>query len=180
MEKKLQGGMMYISENNTDTYKVNKGTILVYIVPIINGQNGRRAFIYEASKDELLPSFNYTDYEGQKWAFGFVALEKAVLQIERNSITEMLKDEFARKTNIRSYENEGYEDGLVEQYKLNIVKEDGFIHKTRQEQKQAYENSLYIIYNLFNKRKAEAETQNGKNPLYDATEYLCKKNHIKI
>lgn len=180
MEKFLHGGMMYISENTTDTYKVGEGVVLVYIVPIINGQNGRRTFLYEASKGEVLPSFNYTDYEGQKWVFGFVALEKAVLQIEQDSITEILKDEFARKANIRSYENEGYEDGLVEQYKLNIVTEDGFIHKTRQEQKQAYENSLYIIYNLFNKRKTEAEAQNGKNSLYDATEYLCKKNHIKI
>ncbi len=176
--KYLHGGTMYISENPSDTYTVEDGAVLVYIVPVTDGGNGRRVFLYEAARGETLPSFKYTDYDGQQWAFGLAALDTAVIRINPNSASDGLKDEFAARVNLRGYENEGYEDGLAEYYKLNIVTEDGFIHKTSRERKQAYEDSLNIIYNLFNKRRSEARS--GSDPLYGAVEYACEKAHIRI
>ena len=53
----LKGGDYYITERETDAFRVRKGTVLVYIVPLKKTGIGRRSFIYEASEGEVLPSF---------------------------------------------------------------------------------------------------------------------------
>lgn len=176
----LKGGKMYICENGADAIHILNGTVLVYIIPLVKNKVGRRSFLYEASEDELLPSLLYTDYENNKWALGFIALDKAEIEVFENGANEQLKNEFAQKAGLKSYVNEGFEDGLVEQYQLNIVKEDGFIHKTGQEQKQVYEDSLNIIYNLFNKTHIKTEEEKDRDMLYEAVAYACRNEHIKI
>jgi len=176
----LKGGDIYLSENNTDTISVISGNILVYIIPIKENKIGRRSFIYEADKEEILPAFDYVDYEGNRWKLGFTAVDTAKITISFGSLTDEIKEQFAKKAKIRSYANEGFEDGLVEQYQLNIVAEDGFIHKTGQEQKKVYEDSLNIIYNLFYKKQRKTESNNDHNLLYDAVAYACKREHITI
>ncbi len=180
MKKYLYGGEIYLSKNASETYTVKDGNVLVYIAPVSNKGPGRRLFICEAVHGDVIPSFNYTDFDGQKWVFCLVALERAEIQINPNSISSDIQDNFAKKIKLRSYKNEGYNDGLVEYYKLNIIKEQGFIHKTRQEQKQAYENSLNVIYDVFNKKNKADNKSERKNNLYDAVAHLCKSNHINI
>lgn len=176
----LKGGKMYICEKSSDIIKIVSGDVLIYIIPILNDKAGRRSFVYEAYEGENIPGFFYTDYEGNKWALGFVAVDNARIEIMPDSISEELQEDFAKKAKIKSYANEGFEDGLVEQYQLNIVAEDGFIHKTGQEQKQVYEDSLNVIYNLFNKKQKATQSDKDENALYSAVSYACKNEHIKV
>ena len=114
MEKYLYGGEIYLSKNASETYTVKDGNVLVYIAPVANNMPGRRLFICEAVCGDVIPSFNYTDFDDQKWVFCLVALERAEIQINPNSINSDIQDNFAQKIKLRSYKNEGYNDGLVE------------------------------------------------------------------
>ncbi|MCD8090161.1 MAG: NHLP bacteriocin export ABC transporter permease/ATPase subunit [Clostridiales bacterium] len=177
----LKGGEMYLCEDNISTLRISEGKVLIYIVPVAEGKAGRRSFAYEASPGEFIPSFDYTDFTGKRWKLGFTAVDRASVEIISEEASEELKEEFAFKANIRSYYDEGFEEGLVEKYQLNIVTEDGFIHKTERQQKQVYEDGLKIIYNLFNKKhKAIKTDKDNKNALYDAAAYICEKEHIEI
>jgi len=49
----LKGGNYYITERETDAFRVKDGTILVYIVPINKNEIGRRSFIYEAREGSI-------------------------------------------------------------------------------------------------------------------------------
>ncbi|MCD7777405.1 MAG: hypothetical protein LUH47_02735, partial [Clostridiales bacterium] len=175
----LKGGDIYLCEDNVSTIKITEGRVLVYIVPFVNGKNGRRSFIYEAATGELIPSFNYTDFTGNRWKLGFTALDRAEAEVISQEASEELKEDFALKADIKSYYNEGFEEGLVEKYQLNIVAEDGFIHQTGRQQKQAYEDSLKIIYNVFSKKSKTLKTENN-NSLYNAAAYVCRREHIEI
>jgi ATP-binding cassette subfamily C protein len=178
---KLKGGEMYISKNSTDTYRVYGGAVLVYIVHLIENEAVRRTFIYEANIGEVLPSFNYVEeMEDMHLAFAFVALEKAELEIIANGASEDLQEKFAKKAKIICFDEEGFEQGLAEQYNMNIVKEDAFIHTTKIEQKQAYENSLNVIYNLFHKKHKVSGRTDSNNLMYDAVAFLCRSEHIDI
>ncbi|MCC8096987.1 MAG: hypothetical protein LIO44_00130, partial [Eubacterium sp.] len=110
----LKGGDIYLCEDNISTIKITEGRVLVYIIPVVNEKNGRRSFIYEAIPGEVIPSFDYTDFTGSRWKLGFTALDTARAEVISEEASEELKEDFALKANIKSYYNEGFEEGLVE------------------------------------------------------------------
>ena len=59
----LRGGKIFITNNNTDAFRVKSGTLLVYIIPYNQNNPGRRSYIYEAQKGEVIPGFAYKDTE---------------------------------------------------------------------------------------------------------------------
>lgn len=96
----LKGGNQYITERETNAFRVKDGSVLVYIVPLKGITIGRRSFIYEAEAGEVLPSFCYRDIEYVNWRFCFVALEEAVIEIIPNGSTKVLRERFVQKAHI--------------------------------------------------------------------------------
>ena len=176
----LKGGDYYITERETDAFRIRKGTVLVYIVPLKKTGVGRRSFIYEATGGEVLPSFFYKDMEGIQWRFCFVALEEASIEIVEQGTTKILKERFAKKASIVNYKMEGYEGGLVDQYRINVVTEDGFIRRSQKERVSTSEGILHLIYDAFHQGSICVEMNDTKNSLYNTTALLCAKQHIKI
>lgn len=176
----LKGGDYYITERETDAFRIRKGTVLVYIVPLKKAGIGRRSFIYEASEGEVLPSFFYKDVEGVQWRFCFVALEEASIEIVEQGTTKVLKERFSKKASIANYKMEGYEGGLVDQYRINIVTEDGFINRSQKERVSTSEGILHLIYDAFHKENLRVETEHSKNSLYNTVALLCANQHIPI
>lgn len=176
----LKGGMYYITERETDAYRVKHGTILIYIVPLKKDVPGRRSFIYQASEGEVIPGFSYRDMEYCNWRFCFVALEEAEFEIIENGATKVLKERFSQKAKIKNYKIEGYEGGLVDQYRINIVTEDGFIRRSQKEREVTSENILQLIYKAFYKNKVNVEIEHTNNELYDVVALLCKRQQISI
>lgn len=176
----LKGGNQYITERETDAFRVKSGSVLVYIVPLKGNTVGRRSFIYEAESGEVLPSFCYRDIEYANWRFCFVALEEATIEIISNGSTKVLRERFAQKAHIKNYKVEGYNGGLVDQYRINIVTEDGFIRRSQKDRVSTSANILRVIYDAFHSDKLGVEFEHTNNVLYNAAALLCHKQHIQI
>ena len=143
---KIKGGELFITEKPESMYKIVSGDALVYIVPVEkDGSYGRRLFIYEAEQDEKIPALSYTDIENNQWRFAIVAIDETEIAEYDGGTNETEKCNFAKKIGLKNYEMEGFDEGLVEWYRFQILKEDGFIHKTGQEHKQVYETGLNLI-----------------------------------
>lgn len=180
-ENKIKGGEIFVTNSADSLYKIVSGNALVYIVPIVdNGRYGRRLFIYEVQEGESVPGFAYTDADSNAWCFAIVAVDETNICEIENSLTEADKCDFAKKIGLKNYKIEGFDEGLVEWYRLQILKEDGFIHKTGQEQKQIYESGLRLIYSLFNRIPSKKQEKSKNDYIYDAVSYLCKKSKINI
>ena len=176
----LKGGNYYITERETDAFRVKDGTILVYIVPINKNEIGRRSFIYEAREGEVLPSFYYRDLDYRHWRFCFVALEEASIEVIENGCTKVLKDRFSKKASIKNFQIEGYNEGLVDQYRINTVTEDGFIRRTQKDREATSSSILGLIRDAFRKNKIGVEIDKTGNGLYDSVALLCSKYRIPI
>ena len=176
----LKGGSQYVTERETDAFRVKSGSVLVYVAPLKGNELGRRSFIYEAQSGEVLPSFFYRDIEYAHWRFCFVALEEAIIEIIPNGSTKVLRERFAQKANIKNYKVEGYNGGLVDQYRINIVTEDGFIRRSQKDRISTSANILRIIYEAFHNDKIGVDFEHTNNALYNALALLCNKQHIQI
>lgn len=176
----LKGGNTYITENESDAFRVKSGSVLIYIVPIKNNEAGRRSFLYEAAENEVFPSFLYRDMEYCHWRFCIAAIEEADVEIIENGATRILKQRFAEKAEVRNYKKEGYEGGLVDQYRINTVTEDGFIRRSQHDRVETSANSLRLIYSAFYKTKFAIGEDKTNMPIYNAMSFLCTKQRIKI
>lgn len=176
----LKGGDVYITDKETDAYKVKSGTVLIYAVPLKHGKPGRRSFIYQAECGEVIPGFSYKDIEYCEWRFCLAAVDKAEIQVIENGSTRMLKERFSRKAHIKNYDKEGYNGGLVDQYRLNIVTEDGFIRRTQSQRDDTAGNILDLIFNSFRKKKFDFDDNAEGDSLYNAMCMLCRDQKISI
>lgn len=177
----IHGGEIILTNGINSIYEIMSGQALVYIVPTEeNNKTGRRLFIYEANPGEIIPALNYTDFEGLNWRLAVAAVDKAVIIERKTDESEEYKKEFAEKIKLKNYKMEGFEEGIAEWYRLQIIKEDGFIHKTEQDQKNTYEKGLNLIYGLFNSIQKKIENKTKNNIRYDAVRFLCRKSKINI
>lgn len=176
----LKGGQYYVTPNGQDACRVEEGSVFVYIVPWRDGRMGRRLYLYEAAGGEVIPGFAFTDNEYCSWRFCLVAVDCARLGVIEGGATKVLRQKFAQKAGIRHFAQEGFEYGLVDQYKLHVVAGDGMIHKTVQEQRQTREDTLKLISDVFNKDALDVELHKGKEGIYDAMAFLCRKNRMTI
>lgn len=176
----LKGGTYYITEFETDAFRVKCGTLLIYIVPFDNKVIGRRSFIYEASENEVIPSFFYRDIENHQWCFCFVALEEATIELIKNGSTKILRERFCNKANVNNYDIEGFGGSLVDLYRKNIVTEDGFIRRSQHERAEVSSRVYGIILDAFSKKEKNIEINKSGNVLYDSVAFLCQKQHIQI
>ena len=176
----LKGGDTYITKTEANAYKVTEGTVLVYVVPLKNGKPGRRSFIYQAETNEVLPGFAYKDIEYCEWRFCFVAVDSAKLSVIENGSTKVLKERFSKKARIKNYAKEGYQGALVDQYRINIVTEDGFIRRTQHQREDTASNILGLILKSFKKQKFNVAETNSNNLFYNAISILCNTQKVSI
>lgn len=176
----LKGGETYITNSETSAYKITEGTVLVYVVPLKNGRVGRRSFIYQAESNEVIPGFAYRDIEYCEWRFCFVAVDSAKLVAIENGSTKILRERFSQKARIKNFSKEGYNGGLVDQYRTNIVTEDGFIRRTQHQREDTASNVLSLILNAFRKNKFRVAESNSNHSLYNAMSLLCNRQKISI
>ena len=175
----LKGGSYYVTPNNTDAYRVLSGSVLVYIVPWKKQEIGRRSLLCEVQEGNLIPSFAYRDMDYQQWRFCFVAVEEAALEQMPDMCTMPLRKKFLRHAGVTNFEQEGYENALVDCYRMNLVREDGYFIRTDIEKKETQARTNRLITSLFEKQAA-SELQKGDLALYQVVSLLCHKAKIPI
>ena len=111
----LQGGTLQITEKDK-VYQVEKGHVLVYLMPYVDGKPGRRLFLRECCEGEEIPGFFYENSLLGSWCIGLTALDKAEICVDAKEISEELKLSFAERINLTLWDAEEYEEQLVEKY----------------------------------------------------------------
>lgn len=175
----LKGGSYYVTEEPSDAFRVIDGIVFVYIVPLTDGKIGRRTLIYEAHPGELIPGFCFTDIDYKTWAFCMTAAEEANLLVMKSMVTLPLKNNFAKRACIPNFQHEGFENGLVDLYKMKLVREDGFFMRTDMERQSTVNRTDDLIISMLSKDNEDSETNSGSE-LYDAMRILCHSEGISI
>lgn len=176
----LKGGDTYITNSESNAYRIAEGPVLVYVVPVKNNKPGRRSFIYQAETNEVIPGFAYRDIEYCEWRFCFVAVDSAKLSVIDGGSTRVLRDKFSKKAKIKNFAREGFNGGLVDQYRINIVTEDGFIRRSQHQREDTASGILELILNSFRSTKFNVTESNSHNSLYNAMSVLCNAQRISI
>lgn len=175
----LKGGSCHVTHSGEDIYRVISGDVLVYIVPWIDGEMGRRSLLCEVPAGQMVPAFAYQDMDYHNWRFCFAAVEEAVLEHMPGMCTRPLQNRFLRESGILDYEREGYENALVNRYRMNLVQEDGFLLRTGREKTETQKKTDRLIASLFVKESPDNK-QSGEEALYQVAAELCHKAKIRI
>ncbi len=176
---KLKGGAVYITENSEDAYRVVSGSVYVYIVPWSSGQAGRRSLLCQVEKGSLIPAFSYVDQDSEAWRFCLTAAEEAELIPMEGACTMPLKKRFLKKAGIANPGEETYEDVLVDQFRMNLVREDGFLLRTGMDKAAVRNQTSQLIASFFQKERKE-EKKKGGQAVYQVMEELCRRSGISI
>lgn len=175
----LKGGSFYVTQDREDAYRVISGSVYVYIVPWSDEKPGRRSLLCQIDKNGMIPAFVYEDRDHQVWRFLFVAVDEASLERMEGFNTGPLRRKFLAKAEVNNPGNEGYEDALVDRYRMNLVKEDGYLIRTGKEKIQVEEHTSELIASFF-MQKPDAPKENGNEALYQVVAELCHRSNIKI
>lgn len=169
----LKGGKMFLTDQAESAFRVEEGHVLVYIVPYAEGKPGRRFMLYEAGEGDVIPSLVCEHRQLGSWRFGLVALEEAKMQPFIPEDMDGAKTDFAKLIQVRLFSADEFEEEIVEQYNINIIKEEGYIYATSLEQQSTYEKGLSLILSMFRKKKYKQQTAKSGNRVYDAAAYVC-------
>ena len=177
----LYGSDDFITRDKGYVIHVDKGTVLVYLFPVSDGCPGRKLLLAQLHPGETVPAFNYMDEEGQTWNFQIMSLdEEAGITVAEDDAPDRHRDEFARAAHIPDVEKIGYDEAVVEVYRLHQVKDDAFIYQVDKDGRLFYENGLKAIYEHFEGSVRQTEDPLSGNDLFNAVQYICKKKDIQL
>lgn len=173
------GGNVIITSDNTSSYRVLSGSVLVYLSCFDGSLHGRRLYLGEIHEGRAVPSVSYCDADGIKWYLVITTLDHATLSCDRNTTEyEACCDIFAEAIQLKNYVKLGLYEALAESYRLFLVKDDAFIYQTRKDNTMSYRESLQVILNSFSHSKEVDST--SSHHLYNCLATLCQKQHIPI
>ena len=176
----LKGGMTHLTDQTDSAYRVKSGNVLVYILPYEEKKTGRRYLLYEAQKNDCIPSLCWENEKLGTWRFCLVALESAQLEQYVPEDMDAVKMEFAACMDVKLFSPEEFEEQMVEQFNINMIKEESGIYATALEQERSYEQSLQIVYDMFQKKTRVTKTEPSGNKTYDAVAKICDYMGIKM
>ncbi len=175
----LSGGNSYITHNANHAFQVLEGNILIYIVPWKNEMAGRRSLLCEVGKGVLFPAFAYKDLEYRDWRFCIVAVDNAKIVCRKDFVTTPLKRRFLNIAGVHTFDQEGYEESLVDYYRMRIVSEDGYFIRTQREKERTAQKVNDLIQSVFGSNRYKIE-QESDSALYNVMRYLCKKAGVQV
>lgn len=179
----LKGGKIHYTIAEHASFRVDKGSVLVYLIPVLNQKDGRRLLLAECEEGKLIPNFYHKSELLGEWRFGFVAMDSATMTKLDEDVSDEVKMAFAKEAGVKIFDPSEFDEMVIEKYELVSVKDKGYLYAAIREKERTKDKSLRLIYNLFNKTRGEkrsaAKMETGK-ALYDATAYICDKMRINV
>lgn len=176
---RLMGPDVYLTKIPGYSYEVKSGTVVIFAVPIKNGETGRRTFLCEIKEGNRFPAMYLNNTMLGEWTFLVSSLGEAEL-VEEYSCEEDLIMNFASNIKLHLFSPEDFAEEVVERVNMLLISEEGYIYAVSQEQERTYKNSLNSIYNFFHKGKYKKTMATTQSALYDTVEYLCQHENIDI
>ncbi len=181
----LHGGKFHITERKDTLCRVEKGHVLIYILPVKETDSGRafgrRMLLKEVPEGTGIPALCYDSELLGSWRFMLMALDHAVISETEELMEEEAVLSFAGLIGLKLFSAADFEEELIERYNLEAVKEEGYIYATKEEESNTLKASAALIYRIFRKNRGGGESfVPVGHPLYDAVACICKREHIEI
>lgn len=173
----LYGTDNFITENPGDVFRVETGTVFVFIAPLKNGKTNRRLLLCEVSEGHLIPSFSFRDSEYINWRFVLVPKDEADLICLPGKATSVLYKKFALAAGLENFQHDGFSQSLIEYYKRESLKDDVYIGLGKKNKPSVDIASYGVIKKAFD---ADNEHIEGDNPLYKAIVFACNSASIPV
>lgn len=173
----LYGTENYITEKAGDVFRVEKGSVLVFVAPIKNGVPERRLLICEIDQGHLIPSFSFTDSNFTKWQFILVPKDETVLERYPGQATSVLYRKFALASHLDNYKQEGFQQSIIEFYRRESLKDNVYIGLGKKSKPSVDIASYGVIKQAFD---ADEQRIEGSNSLYRAIAFACRATSIPI
>ena len=173
----LYGTDNYITEESGDAYRVETGSVFVFIAPLKNGKPNRRLLLCEIDQGHLIPSFSFRDSEYVNWRFILVPKDEADLVRLHGKVTSVLYRKFAKTAGLENYQQEGFPQSIIEYYKRESLKDDVYIGLGKKNKPSVDIASYGVIKQAFDTGEQRII---GDDPLYRAVAYACRTASIPL
>lgn len=173
----LYGTDNYTTEGSGDAFRVETGSVFVFVAPLKNGKPNRRLLLCEIEQGHLIPAFSFRDSEYVNWRFILVPKDEADLVRLPGKATSVLYRRFAKLAGLESFQQEGFSQGIIEYYKRESLKDDVYIGLGKKNKPSVDIASYGVIKQAFDSGE---ERIIGDDPLYRAVAYACRATSIPI
>ena len=123
----LMCGDVCVTEEENGAYRVQRGTVKVFVAPLKNGEPVSRRLLCEVGEGHLIPSFNYRDENYTQWCLVLAPRDEAELVILRGQATSALYRRFAKNAGLENLQQEGFARCLVDFYRRESLKDRVFL-----------------------------------------------------
>lgn len=177
----LRGDTTHIT-NEDAAYRVNKGTVDVYIIPWNDLHNHKPIRIYSAKLGEMIPSLKCDgDFNHRSWRFEFKAISgEAEISVIPNGNSRKLKNEFLKRAEIPLDDAHEYETSLVDHYMRRRSEERRASERQRHSREEAKRDNRRVILDGFSGLHEPQFSADSSNATYNAAKYICSACRIPI
>lgn len=173
----LSGTDSFITEGENDAYRVESGTVFVFIAPLKGGKPYLRRMLCEVGEGHLIPSFAFRDAEYVQWRFVLIPQNEAELIFLPDQATSILYRKFAKNAGLDSFQQEGFAQSVVDFYKRESLKDHVFLDLGDHQKPEVNIASYGIMTHAFDSGE---ERIKGRDPLYRTVAVACRKIGIQI
>jgi|GEM_PF-6747631 len=159
-EIKLKKGSDFVPQDPGKAFLVGEGRVFVYVIPWKDGGPGRRILLREAGKGDRIPSFCYRDKEYTSWRFLISAAEDTCI-VREDRFSENAAAEFLKGAGIPDFPAEGPKEALVNFYRMNLVREDGYFLRTEMERSEVGKKTEELIGRAVSGRQEHVSSGGG-------------------
>lgn len=173
----LYGTDNYVTEETGDAFRVETGSVFVFVAPLKNGKPNRRLLLCEVDQGHLIPSFSFRDSEYVNWRFILVPKDEADIVRLPGKATSVLFRKFAKTAGLESFQQEGFPQSVIEYYKRESLKDDVYIGLGKKNKPSVDIASYGVIKQAFDSGEQRID---GDDPLYRTVAYACRATSIPL
>lgn len=163
---RLKSGQVYITESGYDAFIVRSGILLIYVVTYEHDRFGKRDFLYEAKKGEVIPGFYYTDMNYENRRFLFMSRSDAELGIIPNGCTKKLQKGFLKKLNIDDAYAENFNEAITDMIRTADVINEAFIVRSETMRDEIEQDILKLVQAKKEKKKKSRQKEASGRKLF--------------
>lgn len=173
----------YLTTCNSDIYFLEKGSVFVYITPLLKGRPDKPLFfceISDADPNPIIPGLAFDSFNRTHWRLMIKSNRKEDVLIKplRNQASASVHQEFLKRGDIVTYDLEGFERSLVEHYtKKVILPNSGFIAKSDKANRASRKDVQDLFKDVFS---GEGQAEHTNMPVFQALQFVCKKTNISL
>jgi len=172
----------YLTERTSDAYRLESGSVYVYITQLKNGRPEKPYFFCEISEEsscKIIPGMAYEHFDHSQWRLMFKpAKEHARLTPLLNQASADVQQSFLARGGISSYEIEGFEKSLVDHYIRKVdLPDKGFFAKAEKSDKTSYQDVKDLFQDVFSDG---GQSEHTSMSVYQALQFVCRKTKITL